>query len=142
MSEPLPIGFRSDRISFGSDRMKFPGPIRAFPIRFGIADITARATKNFGFAIPGDVHKSRRFIVHHIEDDMPLPMSLAALWIFVPRRILSWKTVNQDVGPAVAVEIVGKLEKIIGIGVYLSQAAFEPGNDFFRAIALFVFESR
>src|SRR5258708_17037382 len=73
---------------------------------------------------------------------MPLPMPFASLWVFVPRRILPRETINENVRPPILIEIVGKREKIIGIGIVRPEAAFKPWNNLFGAIALLVFEGR
>ena len=80
--------------SFGCDRMKRPGRFRMFPIRRGVADVASRATEDLWLAIAVDVGESWRFVIEHVENDMPLPVSLAALRVFIPGHFLAGKAVD------------------------------------------------
>src|SRR6266478_3153584 len=134
MSEPLPISFRCDRV-------KGPGRSRILPVGGGVTDISAGTAKNVGLAIAIDVRKPRRLVVNNIKNNMLLPMSFAALGVFIPGGLFSRKAVNQNISPAVAIEIIGEHEEAFRIGVVCTQTAFKAGNCFFSAIYLLTFES-
>src|SRR5712675_2025288 len=110
MGEALVIAFRRDG-------MKLPGSSRIFPIGFGVSEVTAGATDDLGLAVAVDVGEGRRFVVHDIEDDMLLPVALAAARIFIPCSLFAGEGVGQNVGPTVVIEVVSEGEKIIGIRV-------------------------
>src|SRR4051812_20735798 len=99
MREALPI-------ALGCDAMNFPGTAGVLPIRFGIHKISAGIADDLGFAVTGDIHETGRFVVGHFDRDVFLPMTFAAFWVFIPRRIFARKTSHDDVGPAVAIEVV------------------------------------
>src|SRR2546427_6501261 len=123
MSEPLPISFRCDRV-------KGPGRSRILPVGGGVTDISAGTAKNVGLAIAIDVRKPRRLIVEHIENDMSLPMSFAALRVFVPRCLFTWKAISQNISPTVAIEIIREHEEAFRIGVVCAQATLKAGDCF------------
>src|SRR5436190_5870678 len=106
-----------------------------FPIRSAITDVPARTAQQVRLAILVDIGKPRGFVVDNIEDIMALPMSVAALWIFEPGRIFAWKTVHQNIGPAVAVEIIGEDEEVFGVGIVDSKSALKAGDRLFGAIS-------
>src|SRR5580765_7591732 len=120
--------------------MKFPGSARVFPIGFGVAQIAARAANDLGFAVPSDIGEAGRFVVENVEDNMALPVAFAPFGVFVPGGFFARKAVNENVGPAILVEVVRKEEKAVGISIVHAEAAFEAGNGFFGAIGFFVFE--
>ena len=134
MGEPLPISFRCNR-------MKCPWGARVLPIGGGVADISAGTTHNVGLAIACDVGKSRRLIVEHIKNDMSLPMSFAALRVFVPRCLFTWKAISQNISPTVAIEIIREHEEAFRIGVVCAQATLKTGNGFFCSVWFLAFES-
>src|SRR5207247_289787 len=98
------------------------------PIRFGVAVESFRAADNLRFAVARQVSEGRRFVVGYVQDIVANPMALLTLWIFVPRRFLARKTHDQDVRPAILVEIVSEREEIVGVGVLLAESAFETRN--------------
>src|SRR5579871_6520295 len=105
--------------------MEFPRLLGMRPIRGGVAETTAGVANDVRLAIAIDIHKPRRLVVHGVEDLMPLPMAFAALGILEPRRIRAGKTVDHDVRPAVAVEIIDEREEIIRVGVVRAERTFE-----------------
>src|SRR6266567_412575 len=90
-------------------------------------------------SVAGQVTELRRFVIDNIEDFVPDPMlgsirGRLAFWILIPGRILAGKTVNQDIIPAVFVEIVSECKEIIGIGVVFSERPFKAGDFLLRAV--------
>src|SRR6266704_6379673 len=69
-------------------------------------------------------------------------MTLASARIFVPRSFFAREGVDHNVGPTVAIKIVGEREEIIGVSVIDAERAFEAREVFFGAISFLAFESR
>ncbi len=127
--------------AFGCNRMKFPGRRRVLPVRLGVADVSLGAAEDFGLAVAGDVHETGRLVIQFIEDDMPLPMALAALGVFVPRDFLARVPIDEHVGPAVSIDIVGESQEAVGVGVVGAQGAFEAGDGLGGAVRAGAFEA-
>src|SRR6266850_5604398 len=98
-------------------RMELPWQTRIFPIGSRISHEASRAAEDIRPPIPIDIHEVGRFIIHYIQNEMPLPMSLAAFRIFIPGCVLAWKSIDENVVPAIAVEIIGEDDKCFGIGI-------------------------
>src|SRR5581483_970963 len=81
MREPLPVAFRGNG-------MEFPRLGGIAPIRGGVAEIAAGVANDVGLAVAVDVGEGGRFVVHHVKNLVPLPMAVAAFWIFVPGGVL------------------------------------------------------
>ena len=73
---------------------------------------------------------------------MPLPVSFASFRIFIPGGVLSGETVDQNVRPAVIIEIIGEDEKSFRIGVVDAKPPFEARDGLFGGITFFQLESR
>src|SRR5258706_3326431 len=71
---------------------------------------------------------------------MPLPMAFAAFGIFIPGSVLAGKTIDQNVRPAVVVEVIDKREKVVRIRVVDAERGFEGGDLLLGAIGFLVFE--
>ena len=52
---------------------------------------------------------------------MSLPVTLVALGVLVPRRVLAGETVNQNVVPAVTVEVLGVRKEVVGIAMRIER---------------------
>src|ERR1043165_1669580 len=65
---------------------------------------------------------------------------LFALGVFVPGGVLAGKAVNENIIPAVFVEIEGKGEKVVRVSVVAAQCAFKTGDGLFGPICLFNFK--
>src|SRR6185369_17531422 len=111
--------------------MKLPRRSGIFPIGFGISEVTLRATSNIRFPIAVDVRERRRFVIHHVKDDMLLPMTLATARIFIPGSFFAGETVNHNVRPTVAIKIVRERKEIIGVSVSNSERGVEAREVFF-----------
>src|SRR5439155_5279661 len=96
---------------------------------------------NLRFAVPGEVGESRRFVVRHVEDDVLLPMAVAALGILVPSGNFTGKPEDENVVPAVLVEIVGEGEEIVGVSVIAAECAFEALDGLLLAVGVLLLES-
>src|SRR5262245_38322288 len=108
--------------------MEFPRARWIRPIRFGIAVLALCYADQFGAAVACKIRERRRFVVGLVQDFMPRPMFLLALWIFKPGGVLAWETYNQDIVPAVFVEVVHPHEEVIRISVFGSQCPFKARN--------------
>src|SRR6266545_8328890 len=97
--------------------MPLPRPARIIPARLRVAVGTFRAADNLRFAVTGDVGEGWRFVVRYVQRDMLLPVAFAALRVFIPGGDFAGKTENQDVVPALLIEIVGEREKVDRVGV-------------------------
>src|ERR1043166_2315531 len=131
--EALPTDLGSDRVP----RPRFRG---ITPIRRSVAERTARVGNNLRLAIARDVAPLRRFIVHHIEDLVPRPMlraiaRLLAFGILEPRSVRAGETVNQNVIPAVLVEVVGERKEIVRVSVVLPKRALKARHRDLRNLA-------
>ena len=93
--------------------MKLPWLGRLAPVRLGIAVKPFRTTDQLRFAIPVDVGECGRLVVRLVEHHMLRPKDFAALRVFIPGRFLTGKTNDQNVIPAIAIEIISKSKEII-----------------------------
>src|SRR5262249_28128293 len=92
------------------------------------------------FAVAGDVSEGGRFVVGGFEYNMLLPGPIDPFGIFKPGGLFAGKSNDQDVVPAILVEVDAKSEKVIRIGIVDTQRAFESFDGLFASIGLFVFE--
>ena len=67
---------------------------------------------------------------------MFLPVAFAALRVFIPGGDFAGETENQDVVPAVLIEIVSEREKVVRVGVVGAERAFETLDRFPCAVGL------
>src|SRR2546423_4585656 len=98
--------------------MKCPRLSRIAPVSLRVSQIAARIENDLRFAVAGQIAPGGRFVVDNIEDFMTHPMFSAvvghlALRVFVPGSVFSGKTVDQDISPAVLVEVVGEGEEVV-----------------------------
>src|ERR1051325_5156427 len=68
-------------------------------------------------------------------------MAFATARIFIPGRFFAGEAVGENIGPAIAIEVVGERKKIVGVRVVRAIGAFEAWKDFFGAVGFFAFES-
>src|SRR5206468_1510025 len=109
------------------------------PVRLGVAVGPFGTANDLRFAVPGEVGERRRFIIRHVEDDVLLPVSLAAFGILIPGGNFTGKPEDENVVPAVPVEIVSEGEEIVGVSVVAAERAFEALDGLLLAVgALFL----
>src|SRR5262245_59618305 len=108
--------------------MKLPWTLRRAPDRGGIAILTFGDANELGFAVAGQVGKGGRFVIRLIETLVSLPMAFSAFGIFEPRSVLAGKADDQNVVPAILVEVISPGEKIIRVGVLGAERALEAGH--------------
>src|SRR3954471_9963588 len=58
---------------------------------------------------------------------MPRPVRVGALGVLEPRRVGAGEADDQDVVPAILVEVDGPREEVVGVLILRSEKAFEPG---------------
>ena len=66
-------------------------------------------------AVTIDVDEVGRLAVGDVEDVMPSPVAGLALRIFEDEGGLARQAVDQDVGPAIAIEVIGELDEVVGV---------------------------
>src|SRR5690349_11241067 len=120
--------------------MKLPGSAGIFPVGFGIPQMATGTADDFWFPVARDIGKAGRFVVEDVENDVALPVTFAALWIFVPSDFLAGKAIDDDVRPTILIKVIGEEEKAVGIGIVHAEAPFETGDGFFGAVRFFMFE--
>src|SRR5580693_2999120 len=64
------------------------------------------------------------------------PMAPGPLWVFKPMRGLARKINDQNVRPAIAIEIIDERQKIIRVGIVRPEGAFKSRDVFETAIGL------
>ena len=117
--------------------MPFPRFGRLTPIWLGVAVRTFGTAHDLGLTVARNVRKRGRFVVGYVQHIVACPVAFFALRILVPRRFLARKTENENIRPAITVEVVGEGKKIVRVGVLLSERAFEARNlDFAPVIFL------
>src|ERR1043165_2822717 len=122
------------------------GPLgrRVFPIGRRIAEKAAGVADDLRLDIAGEVCPRRGLVVHRVEYEVTLPASRAVdtrlAGILEPRGVLAGETNDEQVEPAVAVEIIREREKIIRVLVVHTQSALEALDDDFRAIGILALE--
>src|SRR5438552_2984117 len=99
-----------------------------FPIRLRITDVTTRAAEDLGFAVAIEVDEPGRLIIEHVENDVPLPMTLAAFGVFVPGSFLAGKSVDQNIGPSIRIEIIRERKKTFRVGIVRARRSLETRN--------------
>ena len=75
----------------------------------------ARVHEQFRPAVAGHVDEAGRFAVGHVEDGVLGPVARRALRVHEHVRRLARQAIHQDVAPAVAGEVVGEGEKVVGV---------------------------
>src|SRR6266568_7755242 len=132
--KPLPF-------AFGRDGMELPRRPWVLPVRLCIPTVAARATNHLRFAVPGHICKAGRLVIKFTEDDMALPMSVAAFGVFIPSRLLAWEPIDQNIHPAIAVEVIDKTEEVVRVHIVGPKSAFEARYGFFDAVGFLASKS-
>src|SRR2546423_5094620 len=109
--------------------MKGPGRAWILPIRLAIANMPARTTENLRLTIPSSIGESRRFIIDDVKNVMALPVTFSAFGIFVPGSIQPRKAINQNIRPAISVEVIRERQKVIRVGIVDPQTTFKARHD-------------
>src|SRR4029453_18216006 len=101
VSEALPVAIAGDRRE---------GPLGGdvVPVRRREAKGAAKVADDLRLSVSGDVREGGRFVVHRIEDMVPLPMLVLTLWVEVKIGRCARQAGGEDVIPAVAVEVVNE----------------------------------
>src|SRR5690606_1629419 len=97
------------------DRMKGPRLGRPGRIARREAETALVVKDEIGPPVTGDVTDVRRLLVHAIEGEVPRPVAVATLRIFVPERLLARKSDDQDVVPPVGIEVKDLDEEVVGV---------------------------
>ena len=105
--------------------MERPRLRRSSPIRLGIAVSTSGDADQLRLSVAGQVRKRRRLVVRRTEHLVPPPVGPGAFRILEPRGGRAGKPDDEDVVPAVFVEVVGPGKKIVGVLVLLSECALK-----------------
>ena len=116
------------------DEMKLPRQRRVVRHLRGVAKVTARVANDVRFPVAIDVRKRRRFVVHLIVNDVPLPRTFLTLRILKPRRLLAGEAIDQNIRPAVRVEIAHKGEEIVRVSVLRPKRPLEAWNGFLFSV--------
>src|SRR5437660_9862276 len=74
-----------------------------------------------------------RFVIGDLQDQVALPVLVLALGVFVPGGVFAGEADDEDVSPAVAVEVVGEGEEILGIPVRIVGL----GHEIFASVLVF-----
>src|SRR5690606_20997630 len=99
-----------------ADGAEGPGAGRIAPVRLNVAVPATVNADDLGPTISGEVEPGGRLIVDTLEDKMPLPVPLTRLpGIAVPGRLLTREADDEDVVPAVVVEVVDVGEEIVRV---------------------------
>ena len=107
------------------DRMPIPHFRRLLPIHGGIAVGSLGDADELRFSIARDVGEGWRFIIGLHEDKVPRPGRIRPLGILTPFGRPSGKSNEEHILESITVEVVRKREKIIRIGIILSQSTFK-----------------
>src|SRR5258708_845079 len=79
---------------------------------FRIAKVAARTDDDLRLPVSRDVREGRRLIVRDIHCDMLHPLPFLTLRILVPPTLLAWKTKDENVRPAIRIEVIGIGEEV------------------------------
>src|SRR5262245_22819866 len=117
MIEPVPFSWRGDFVK---------GPLlgRLVPVRLRIAEIAdhvralleARVKDQLRFPVAGEISKRGRFVVGVINREMLFPVTFLAAGVLVPIRRSAGEAEDQNVVPAIFVEVVSEGEKVVRVG--------------------------
>ena len=126
MTSPRPMPcVKLPYLLFGEIGWNVHGLGRIVPVRRGIAILTLGDADELRLSVAGQIGKGRRLVVRLIEDLVPHPVPVLALRVLEPRRLLPGEADDQDVVPAVLVEVEGPGEKVVGVLVLLAERALE-----------------
>ena len=112
----------------GADAGEGPASARVASGNRGVAEAAADGAHNLWAAIAGDVDPLRRFVVDHIEGEMPQPVAGSGVgWprVFQPPALLAGEAVDDNIAVAIAVDVVDKLKEAVGVAVGIKGRGFE-----------------
>ena len=125
---PLPI-FR--------DRREHPLGRDIFPVGFRVAEVALVIADDLRLSVAINVRERRRLVVHLVEDLMPRPVLLLALWIEIKKRGRARQAKREHVVPTIAIEVVHEREEVVRrVGVLAAEHALEAGELDIRAVLL------
>src|SRR5262245_13018496 len=105
--------------------MERPRLCRIGRIEIGITVLAFRDAHEFRLAVAGEIGKRRRFVVGVLEDLVTGPVAVLALRILEPGGVLPRKADDQDVLPAVLVEVERPGKEIVRVLVLLAEKTLE-----------------
>ena len=105
----------------GRDRVELPRLRRIVFRNFCVTKLTAGVEDKLRPAVARDVGEGGRFIVDCRECQMALPRLLLTLRIFEPIRFFAGKADDEDISPAVAVDVVREREEVFGVAVDIER---------------------
>src|SRR5688572_25216085 len=91
------------------------------PIRLGIAVSASGNADQLRLSVAGHVGKRRRLVVRRPEHLMAPPVAANAFRILEPRRGGARKSDDEDVVPAVVIEVAGPRKEIVGVLVLVTE---------------------
>ena len=113
----------------GRNPVKNPLLRRMRPIRRrGVADVVAHEADQLRLAVAQKVAEAGRFVIRGINHSMPRPEAFLVLGILVPIRLGAGETDNDNIRPAVAVDVEGESEEIFRVAIPDAQRALEAVN--------------
>ena len=114
--------------------MECPLLSRIAPIRGHVTEPVPGLTDELGFPIPSQIKKSRRLIVHDVEHTVSRPVAGLLAGIAKPGGIFAGETHDQDILPAVPIEVVDEGKEVVGVLAHVERvwridlvAPVEPG---------------
>src|ERR1700722_6427155 len=105
-----------------------PFLLRMPGIRSGITQIIAGNANQHRLPVSQEIAENGRFVVRRVNNRMTLPKALLVLRVLVPKRLLTGEPDDDDVRPAVAVDVRGKGEEILRVSIVDTKPALESGD--------------
>ena len=118
MGKALPWSLRGNVMPF-----EFLGGI--LRVKGGIAKVATRVADDLRLPIACDVREGRGFAVGDVDRDVLGPRSIFTLWVLIPPALLAREAKDQNVRPAVCVEVVGIGKEVFRVIVFLAECALE-----------------
>ena len=134
----------SDGVELGFTRRISPIDFRVAELAAALAALgfrilleVAGVNEELGLAVAVHVREGRRFTVRHVEDIMLSPFAAFSLRVDVEPGRGTREAIDEDVGPAVAIEVMGVGDEVVGVA--LGAVIRLRGG---RGVGFFLFEVR
>src|SRR5690606_1761335 len=116
-SQPVPVSLGARRVRL-ADLQGFPGFGGIAP-RAEVADLSFGlvAEDHARLAVAQQVGEDRCFIAGAAAGEMLFPVSGLALGVLVPMERLAWKADDDDVGPAVLVDVPSEVGEAVAVSL-------------------------